>query len=81
VNQFFFLQPDVCAFIYALNEKKGTYCGFFHDISKTNNFKYEHFLAANMLPGPNSHVRCILQRDGMFGATELCSYEKQTNQS
>ena len=38
----------------------------------------EEFLAANALPGPGSKVYCILQDQGLYGATRTCTYEKIT---
>jgi hypothetical protein len=39
------------------------------------------FLRAKSLPGPNSLTLCVLQKLGMYGNTEVCSYEKSTNLS
>ena len=44
-KQFFVLQPDVCALVYAKGTKNGFFTGFYHDISKTNKFHHMEFLA------------------------------------
>ena len=64
--------------VYAKNEKKGSYCGFFHHISPTNTFNHVDFIAANALPGPESLIHCTLQKQGKFGVTEYCSYLKKS---
>lgn len=64
--------------VYAKNEKKGSYCGFFHNISQTHTFDHVDFIAANALPGPDSLIHCTLQKQGKYGNTEYCSYLKTT---
>ena len=67
--------------VYAENEKKGSYCGFFHHISPSNTFDHVNFIAANALPGPDSLIYCTLQKQGKYGNTEYCSYLKKTRLS
>ena len=59
-KQVFLLQPDVCALIYAKNDKRGSYCGIFHDLPEKQSFNATEWLARRALPGPGSRVRLIL---------------------
>ena len=70
--------PDVAAIVYAKNDKPGTYCGFFHDISPNNPFLRNDFLALHSLPGSGSVVNCILQPQGPFGYKWEMLFEKKT---
>ena len=71
-------QPHVAALVYAGGLKPGSYIGFFKDITQPDKFNLRDFLAANVLPGPGSRVRCLLQEQGTFGATKACAYEKDS---
>ena len=43
-SQLFVLQPSVAALIYARNDKKGSYCGFYKPIRPGRTFDYRNFL-------------------------------------
>ena len=70
-----------CALIYAKTDKRGSYCGHFHEISQTNKFDNKEFLAYHSLPGPNSKIHCILFEQGIDGPIEVCNYVKESNLS
>ena len=42
-------------------QKEGCYTGFYKNIPQYGVFKYEEFLLANALPGPDSRIQCIIQ--------------------
>ena len=44
-------------------------------------FSPREFLAANALPGPDSHIYCIIQKDGLFGETVSMTFSKHTEAS
>ena len=44
-------------------------------------FSPREFLAANALPGPYSHIYCIIQKDGIFGETVSMTMSKLTKAS
>ena len=58
-RQLFIRQPDVCALVYAKNEKRGSYTGFFHNIHSNGYLSVDQFLAVHALPGPNSVITCL----------------------
>ena len=77
-NQLYVRQPDICALVFANNAKKGSYCGFFKNISETHPFNIEKFLAAYSLAGPESKIKCVLQPRGSEDYKTVCTYEKAT---
>ena len=50
--------------IYAESAKRGSFCGFYKLLNPRNSFNYHQFLWQNMLPGPDSHVNCIIRKEG-----------------
>ena len=68
-HQLFIQMPLTAALIYAKNDKKGSYCGFFKDIPLNTHFEYKDFLAAQALPGPDSVVHCHLYLNGPDGGS------------
>jgi len=61
-KQLYIEQPHVCAFIYAKNDKRSSYTGFFHNIHRTIKFNRKEFLLAHALPGPHSYITCVTQK-------------------
>ena len=75
-QQLFVQMPDVCALVFARNSKRGCYCGFFQEISATNQFDHVQWLKSHALVGPESHILCALYQNGVYGAIEQYEYEK-----
>ena len=73
--------PNAAALVYAMNDKPGCFCGFFKDISLTNTFDHEQFLAANALPGPDSLTRCLLYPSGLEGGSAPFTLQKDSEVS
>ena len=46
--------------IYARNDKRGCYTGFYSNIWKTKQFDRKQFLLTHSLPGPDSIVHCYI---------------------
>ena len=66
------------ALIFAVNDKRGCYTGFFRDIPKSGHFNHLDFLAAHALPGPGSKINCIIQKEGPEGEQVKFSLTKAT---
>ena len=70
-----------CAMVFAKNNKRGSYTGFFKDLPKTGHFCHKEFLLAHALPGPGSRIKCILNERGRKKKEERVVYEKPQNAS
>lgn len=57
-GQVYVQQPLVAALLFAKNDKRGAFTGFWQNLPKAGTFKYGDFLAANALSGPGSIVHC-----------------------
>lgn len=57
-KQIFIKREDVCALIFAKNEKLNSYTGFFYNIDPRYPFDDETYLKRKTLAGPNSITKC-----------------------
>ena len=64
--------------VYAANAKTGCYTGFWKVAQPGRSFKYQDFLAAKSLAGPQSIVNCVIQTHGAAGPTRFVVVEKET---
>ena len=77
MRQLYIELPYVCAMIYARNDKQNCYTGFFTNIWKTKAFDSHKFMLTHALPGPNSIVHCIIEKDDKgVKKTEKIVYRK-----
>ena len=81
VRQLYIEQPLVCALVYARNDKRGNYTGFFHNIWKTKQFDRGRFILAHVLPGPNSLVHCFIDSQGDSKQASSQVYRKDVSVS
>ena len=76
-RQLYIEQPDVCALVFARNDKRSSFTGFFKNIWKNTYLNTKEFLLAHALPGPNAKINCILQKKGSAQRVERCLYVKE----
>ena len=60
VQQLFVQMPYCCAMVYAESPRRGSYIGFFKDVSRTSGFDHEAFQQTHLLPGLFSITKCHL---------------------
>ena len=66
----------MAALIYARTDKRGFYCGFYKPIHPKHPFDFRNFLWQYQLPGPNSLVHCVVQKNAQRGNTAKLSLKK-----
>ena len=66
------------AMIYATNSKASCFTGFNQIIDPKKVFRYDFFLAAHALPGPQSFITCIFQQHGAENHTRFLTIEKKS---
>ena len=57
-KQIYIELPHICALVYAISDKVGSYVGNFHNIPANKPFHTDKYLAANALAGPSSSICC-----------------------
>ena len=77
-KQLYVQMKHTAALIYAANDKPSCFTGFFQHIPKSGRFDHLDFIAAHALPGPDSKINCIVQKDGPDGEEVRFSLKKST---
>ena len=77
-HQLLIVQPSIAALIFAANSKPGCFTGFYKVAQPGRVFKYQDFLAAAALPGPQSIINCVIQQYGSAGPAKFVVVEKET---
>ena len=75
-SQVYIEMSHLAAMVFAKNDKRGGYTGYFKQIPRSVPCNSIKFLKANMLGGFFSRVHCHIQKDGPYGLTTLVSYTK-----